>query len=73
MNRRRSKDDDIQIKIGGWDGKFVFEKPKLKEGNFPAILITHLISIQNPLRSKKIEYSVINIFYFMHTTKDMSW
>lgn len=32
MSRRCSKDNDIPIKIGGWDGKFVYEKPKLKEG-----------------------------------------
>ncbi|XP_055702011.1 uncharacterized protein LOC129801207 [Phlebotomus papatasi] len=26
---RRHRDDDIPIKIGGWNGKFVYEKPKV--------------------------------------------
>ncbi|XP_055688239.1 uncharacterized protein LOC129792871 [Lutzomyia longipalpis] len=26
---RRQRDDDIPIKIGGWNGKFVYEKPKV--------------------------------------------
>lgn len=31
MNSKR-RNDDIPIKIGGWDGKFVYEKPVVKEG-----------------------------------------
>lgn len=31
MHSKR-RNDDIPIKIGGWDGKFVYEKPVVKEG-----------------------------------------
>jgi len=36
MPRREEK--DIPIKIGGWDGRFVYEKPVLKEGY---VLVNH--------------------------------
>jgi len=36
MPRRDEK--DIPIKIGGWDGRFVYEKPVLKEGY---VLVSH--------------------------------
>lgn len=36
MPRREEK--EIPIKIGGWDGKFVYEKPVLREGY---VLVSH--------------------------------
>lgn len=36
MPRREEK--EIPIKIGGWDGRFVYEKPALKEGY---VLVNH--------------------------------
>ncbi len=36
MPRREEK--DIPIKIGGWDGRFVYEKPVVKEGY---VLVSH--------------------------------
>lgn len=36
MPRREEK--EIPIKIGGWDGRFVYEKPKVKEGY---VLVSH--------------------------------
>lgn len=36
MPRREEK--EIPIKIGGWDGRFVYEKPKVKEGY---VMVSH--------------------------------
>uniref|UniRef100_A0A6B2EHY5 Uncharacterized protein n=1 Tax=Phlebotomus kandelakii TaxID=1109342 RepID=A0A6B2EHY5_9DIPT len=54
---RRTRDEDIPIKIGGWNGKFVYEKPKViqehQESN---------ASGSNP-RDQKPIYATGNQFY----------